>query len=337
MRFAKQGIEDRDVCFQFIILTVNLIIMKNFLLDGDFESLSKIQTENQDNYLNFSNVVGVGLGHKIKDGKDTGDACLTVFVQQKLEKEFLNSSEMIPKTIDKYKTDVVEVGFIQAQTSPTLNNRLRPFFGGFSIAHKSVTAGTAAALVIDRGATKPTKYYVLSNCHVLANSGVNVMIGDPVLQPGPYDGGTLPADKVGILSRFIPIVFSTVANNVVDCAIAELTELENFSGEIHGIGYPKGIAGVAVGTKVQKTGRTTGYTRGTVTAINATVNIGYGQGVARFVNQIVTTDISAGGDSGSLVLDMNDNAVGLLFAGSSVVTILNPIVPVLNSLMIDFV
>ncbi|MEY4540166.1 MAG: hypothetical protein RLZZ306_1923 [Bacteroidota bacterium] len=312
--------------------------MKNFLLDGDFESLSKIQTENQDNYLNFSNVVGVGLGHKIKDGKDTGDACLTVFVQQKLEKEFLNPNEMIPKIIDKYKTDVVEIGFVQAQTNPTLNNKMRPFYGGYSIAHKSVTAGTAAALVIDRNATKPSKYYVLSNCHVLANSGVNVAIGDPVLQPGPADGGILPADKVGKLSRFVPIVFSPLANNLVDCAIAELDTLEHYGGEIYGIGYQRGIANVAVNTLVQKTGRTTGYTKGKVTAINATVNIGFGPlGTARFINQIITTDMSAPGDSGSLVLDMNDNAVGLLFAGSDVVTIINPIAAVLNSLSIVLV
>jgi hypothetical protein len=35
--------------------------------------------------------------------------------------------------------------------------------------------------------------------------------------------------------------------------------------------------------------------------------------------------MSAGGDSGSLVLDVDDNAVGLLFAGSSAVTIINNI------------
>jgi len=54
---------------------------------------------------------------------------------------------------------------------------------------------------------------------------------------------------------------------------------------------------------VQKTARTTNYTTGRITAINATVHVGYGGGrVARFIDQIVTTNISAGGDSGSLVL-----------------------------------
>ncbi|MGH9148010.1 MAG: serine protease, partial [Vicinamibacterales bacterium] len=65
---------------------------------------------------------------------------------------------------------------------------------------------------------------------------------------------------------------------------------------------------------------------GRITAINATVNVNYGGGkVARFVNQIVTTNMSAGGDSGSLLLDLENRAVGLLFAGSSALTIHNDI------------
>ena len=62
-------------------------------------------------------------------------------------------------------------------------------------------------------------------------------------------------------------------------------------------------------------------------AINVTVNVNYGGGrVGRFCRQIVTANMSAGGDSGSLVLDSNENALGLLFAGSSVATIMNHIV-----------
>lgn len=96
----------------------------------------------------------------------------------------------------------------------------------------------------------------------------------------------------------------------------------------------------AVNMKVKKCGRTTEFTKGTITAINATVNINYGapNGVAQFVGQIITTNISAGSDSGSLVVvdgkgkNKNDDRkpVGLLYAGSSSITILNPIEPVLT-------
>ena len=87
---------------------------------------------------------------------------------------------------------------------------------------------------------------------------------------------------------------------------------------------------------VQKTGRTTNYTTGRITAINATVDVGYGGGrVARFKDQIVTTNISAGGDSGSLVTTLDNVAVGLLFAGSSTSTIVNQIENVRSLLKVE--
>ena len=68
------------------------------------------------------------------------------------------------------------------------------------------------------------------------------------------------------------------------------------------------------------------FTTGRITAINATVNVGYGSGrVGRFVDQIVTTNMSAGGDSGSLVLTLDNVAIGLLYAGSAVAMIANQI------------
>ena len=75
-----------------------------------------------------------------------------------------------------------------------------------------------------------------------------------------------------------------------------------------------------------KTGRTTNFTTGEILALNATVDVNYGGGnIARFVNQIVTTCMSAPGDSGSLICDTKEGAVGLLFAGSSKITIANSI------------
>ena len=56
------------------------------------------------------------------------------------------------------------------------------------------------------------------------------------------------------------------------------------------------------------------------------MDVNYGGGrVARFAEQIITKAMSAGGDSGSLVMDREERAVGLLFAGSAVSTIINPI------------
>lgn len=174
----------------------------------------------------------------------------------------------------------------------------------------------------------PPAYYILSNNHVLANSN-NARLGDPILQPGPYDGGSSPGDVIARLSRYVPIRFITETSspcNYVDAAIAQ-GNLQDLNREIYWVGYLKRLyVAPKVDDIVEKTGRTTGFTTGKVTNINATVKVNYGGGkVAKFCRQIITTNMSSGGDSGSLVANLDEGAVGLLFAGSSTHTILNNI------------
>jgi hypothetical protein len=90
---------------------------------------------------------------------------------------------------------------------------------------------------------------------------------------------------------------------------------------------------------VQKYGRTTGHTTSVVTELRISVDVCYVPAgpvgckkSARFVDQIGIGDgtFSAGGDSGSLIVDMSNNPVALLFAGSSARTLANPIDLVLS-------
>ena len=74
---------------------------------------------------------------------------------------------------------------------------------------------------------------------------------------------------------------------------------------------------------------------GKIKDASASVKVNYDNQTALFRGQILTTNMSQGGDSGSLVLDMKARAVGLLFAGSEQVTILNPISEVLKILNIE--
>jgi len=85
---------------------------------------------------------------------------------------------------------------------------------------------------------------------------------------------------------------------------------------------------------VRKSGRTTGVTNGVITVINAYVRVLYDSFILDFDDQIIigTENFSQGGDSGSLILDTENYAVGLLFAGSEKDTVANPIQNVLNSL-----
>lgn len=314
-----------------------------------YEAIAEVCEKDQDTLLAKQNVVGVGTGHKIKAEKDTGEPCIMVFVSQKLDKPELRAQDMVSKEIKGLKTDVLETGeifagqgFVPDNTEvpvkeeigiEILKQRIRPAMGGFSVGHYKITAGTIGTCVYDMNPFPgiPRRYYILSNNHVLANSN-NARIGDPILQPGPYDGGTVPRDIIARLSRFVPIRFKTPTSiplNYVDAAIAE-GEFHNLNREIYWIGYVKQVnSRPKLGDIVEKAGRTTNFTTGKILALNATVDVNYGGSrVARFARQIVTTNMSAGGDSGSLVCDIEEGAVGLLFAGSSRVTIVNSILPV---------
>jgi len=209
----------------------------------------------------------------------------------------------------------------------------RPVPIGVSTGHPAVTAGTIGARVTDG-----SNVYALSNNHVYADEN-RASIGDAVIQPGTFDGGSEPNDNIGTLYTFIAISFTEV--NTVDSAIAlSSTELLGSATPPDGYGAPKSTtADASIGMKVLKYGRTTGQTKGRVYAINVTVDVGYDSGVARFENQIVITPgtFSAGGDSGSLIVvdskrtSDHHKPVGLLFAGSSRYTIANPIGPVLDA------
>jgi hypothetical protein len=130
--------------------------------------------------------------------------------------------------------------------------------------------------------------------------------------------------------KFIePVVYQ------VDAAVARPSMPESLDDNIIGLGTVKGVTAPALHQDVQKSGRSTGVTRGRVTVIGTTVNVGAGSGrVIRLTDQIVTTNMSESGDSGSLLLDGANRAVGLLFAGSSSVTLYNPIGEVLAALQV---
>lgn len=211
-----------------------------------------------------------------------------------------------------------------------------------STGHPAITAGTLGARVKDIDILGVV--YALSNNHVYANENL-ALPGGPVIQPGTFDEGESPLDDIGTLAGFVPIDFTNCANggaNVIDAAIALTTTALVGNSTPVGYGTPRSTTiEAAVNMKVKKVGRTTGFTKGRVLAVHATVNIGYSTGVACFVEQIIVTpgSFSAGGDSGSLVVvdgkgrDTNDDRkpVGLLYAGSATQTVLNPIGPVLSA------
>jgi hypothetical protein len=283
-------------------------------------------------------------------------------VKKKVDAGQLSGQDLVPAAVAGIPTDVVQTGVIRALQAPT--GRFRPAPGGVSVGHIAITAGTLGCWV-----TKDGQKVMLSNNHVLANSN-DAEIGDPILQPGPFDGGNFPQDHIANLTQFVPISFegdpsecpfanAVIAvfnagcrvissntrykviklqadDNLVDAAIATPLDPADVKDEILNIGPIQGTVVGELGMAIKKSGRTTGLTTGQILQVDVTVNVQYGEGrIARFTDQLMAGAMSQGGDSGSAVLDDNDRLTGLLFAGSDTTTIINRIENVFSALGIS--
>ncbi len=357
--------------------------------------------------MSLPNVVGVGRGYKTAGDVRTSTECIMVLVKNKYPRGVLYAQAIIPGEVRGIPTDVVEVGEIRflvggpgevgetgagmgtgmgtgagtgSETGAGLGDRsgrqrrMRPAQPGASIGHYQTTAGTFGAVVWDRRTGEP---YILSCNHVLANatSGHDgrAKVGDPVVQPGAADGGTVERDQIAVLERFVPIrmsgrvppclasraaerafnswlrvtgaraeveivpkLFLTSAN-IVDVALARPLNLYLVDTKILELGEVQGVARPELGMQVGKSGRTTRVTRGEITSIDTTVSVVYsGNVTATFRDQILTGPMAEGGDSGSLLVDEDVRAVGLLFAGSDKSTIYNKITNVTEALGVTF-
>ena len=266
-------------------------------------------------------VQGVGIGNKFVHHIATEERVLQVFVDRKRHERFLKPEHRIPAEIEGVPTDVVETGIfsIGRKFPPIYQRRVRPAPAGVSIGHYQVSAGTFGALVREGG-----EVYILSNNHVLANEG-RAQEGDPILQPGKYDGGRVDRDTIAHLADSVTL--EAEATNTVDAAIATPVVPDEVAPEVLHIGRVRGEADPEIGMAVRKSGRTTRLTEGEITATDVTLRVGYSDGFLVFTDQFLVrggaSRFGGAGDSGSLIVDGENHAVGLLFAGSPFTTVAN--------------
>ncbi len=204
--------------------------------------------------------------------------------------------------------------------------------------------GTLGALVQNSGGTQ----YLLSCNHVLARSD-QASMGETIIQPGLIDDNCEPTNgspagtetPVGMLTAWLPL--SSSSTNA-DAAIAQVNsgavsatgavmELGTLQGNGTLAAEPPGTSSTggkgengAIGMTVAKSGRTTGLTCASISAIDADVQVSYFKNcdetepylTKSYTNQIEIegNQFSDAGDSGSLVVDAgNAEPVGLFFAG----------------------
>jgi hypothetical protein len=203
-------------------------------------------------------------------------------------------------------------------------------------------SGTLGSMVQDADENE----YILSNNHVLADTN-KAKPGQLILQPGLIDVACLRAksNAVATFSSSVKIRFGGPSNQV-DTALAAVVpgQVSPYIMFVGGIADTV-VGDPALGMPVQKMGRTSCLTTGTVAALDANVTVNYSDVVkhprlANFINQILVTGsvltptFGAAGDSGSLIVSQDDcpQAVALLFAGNgNGLTIANPITSVLSA------
>jgi hypothetical protein len=249
------------------------------------------------------------------------------------------------RTMAKGEVDVRYIGRLVKHAPPWHQRRNRPLRIGGSVGHFAITAGTLGGFVTRR---RDGAILMLSNNHVLANEN-RAETGDAILQPGRFDGGRRPVDRVGDLAAFVRLRQARV--NLVDAAVADVRKgIAYDAARLTGIGRLAGLGPAVLddSARVAKVGRTTGVTRGRVTAFELdNVVVAYDSGNLRFDDQIEIEGagdkaFSDGGDSGSLIVDADRLAVALLFAGGDQgggngrgLTYANPLTTVLERLKVD--
>jgi hypothetical protein len=283
--------------------------------------------------------VDAGIGIGIGIGQRPGEFSLAIRVRKRLR--HLEALLQRILALARNEANIIETGEIRpfngAPDPAQLQAVCRPLIIGCSVAHATFTAGTLG-LIAQHVKTGRTVF--VSNSHVFAHSG-NAAVGDAITQPGKKDGGTTP---VGALLDFAPL--KTSGFNLVDAAIAVPDPAIALQpNQIPGIGaFTIPLTGILLpNTKVSKLGRTTGLTHGVITATefdHCVVDSEIGN--LTYDDQIEITGVdkpfSREGDSGSLVVTDQNEAIGMVFCGNEFanndhgLTYANPLPKVMDAL-----
>ena len=325
-------------------------IVSQLVSEEELRPAIEVQRSNENKLFDNPGVVAVGVGLS----EDGSGPAVHVYLNVNAPRA---SASAISRQINGVPVRVFETDEIKALDGPPGNNHKQAFAppvpmgvstGSVSISGGFVKIGTLGYRVFRLG--QPNNVGYITNNHVAGSSGPNLcpaMINPANLppfrlvqcQPSLSDGVGC-ASSIGNLVQAIPIIMGGLYQNTVDAVFVK-SNRSLVNKTILDIGNPSPqLQAPAVNLPVRKSGRTTGFTQGTIQSINVTEIVSYGVcGVAKFVGQIaiVPGTFGAAGDSGSPILGDADSSgrrrpVGLLFAASSTVIFANRISDVLGSL-----
>ncbi|MDX6557180.1 MAG: hypothetical protein QOF72_229 [Blastocatellia bacterium] len=306
----------------------------------------KIKRELSSQYLRpgFSNNIhAVGIGRL--GGVD--DYCIQVFINNANGELWAGSgAATLPNSFRGVPLLPIEMplaaflsdeGAASLETTKKYPNGIRELqeviVGGISGANTNLTgqSGTIGYFCTRKSKLPRRKeIHMLSNSHVFADlRRTKADDSDLIMQPSPGE----PASNrpIGTLVNFSALNFNgdLSAPNHIDAAVARLWGPQTHKALIPLIGAVKGYVktkDIEPGEAARKFGRTTGYTEGSVFSICLDIWIRYDRtGQSAFFQDQFLIEPSlpdfqkfvAKGDSGSLVVDANQHAIGLIFGGMS--------------------
>jgi trypsin-like peptidase len=262
----------------------------------------------------YPHVCGLGVGFKVKGGKRLPTLALRVYVTEKIPLARLKPADRLPRTVDGLPVDVIVRRprirmFDPYHPAPTHAIPYGVLLGGISVGVEGRGTGTLGGSMFENGSLLDV---MLTNWHV-ACLEVDCNSGN-ALQPSEFDGQGR--------ERRVGTVLRSVLDERVDCAILGLNGVAFLERTVLDVG-PLGIVAPAeLGMAVQKSGRTSGLTLGTITDVDADVDVSNASGEGSVFHHTGQIDFEGDdgmvqrGDSGSLLLDMNGNVVGLVYAAN---------------------
>lgn len=271
----------------------------------------------EDQFLSIPGVVSVGVGTT-----DDGQEAIVVGVTEDV-------GDQLPATVDGYP--VVVKRFTQPEPQhlpsvgdigrirPTQNqSRVRPVRPGLSMAPHDMS-GCTSNFIFENSDGEAR---IGTNRHCVAPLDDQTYIDEAVLQPSPFDGGTIPDDRIGRVSMGVELEEAntdTPVPNTMDFAAVRFVDGTEWTTKVHKVGHLTGPPKQPeLGEEVTMSGRTSGVSEGTVQQLDVTVAISYDAYTARLTGIIYTDTNSIPGDSGSPLVSRKNGQIrplGITFAG----------------------
>lgn len=284
----------------------------------------------------FENIVAIGIGVKKVGGRYTDEVAIVVTVMRKVLTAEISSQALVPKEIDGIATDVIVGG---RSTASMYDGPFRPVKGGVSIGNSRSGSGTGTITCVVATGDTP---YILSCRHVFAPFS-GAALNDPIIQPSLEDNGVFPSSVVAYLAHVYPIALGPGKTNFLDCALAApdrrlVSVLNEYYGRISD--QPTTVKARDL---VRKCGRTTEETESAVITTSVGTVVQYGAGIAAHFSGLIcvaqsnNNSFAKRGDSGSLVLDMENNPVGMIVSMDAAHVYIIPMISICKMLNVRVV